>query len=152
MLVVIGEAVLLVILVMEMMWCYWLHASALRTMLNICSSFFVSHKLEFNSMKTQLMCFHCPSVHPITADIYLNNIKLSFVSHVKHFGHILSSNLDDTLDIQRAVKDLNSKANNLLCTFHSLDPLTKTFLLTSYCLFLYGCYLWSVNSSSINHK
>ena len=57
-------------------------ASALKTMLNICSSFPVSHKLEFNSMKTQLMCFHCPSVHPITADIYLNNIKLSFVAHV----------------------------------------------------------------------
>ena len=63
-------------------------ASALRTMLNICSSFAMSHKLEFNSMKTQLMCFHCPSVYPITADIYLNNIKLSFESHVKHLGHI----------------------------------------------------------------
>ena len=49
-------------------------ASALRTMLNICSSFAVSHKLEFNSVKTQLMCFHWPSVHPITADIYVNNI------------------------------------------------------------------------------
>ena len=103
-------------------------ASALRTMLNICSLFAVSHKLEFNSMKTQLMCFYCPSVYPITADIYLNNIKLSFVFHVKHLGHILSSNLDDTLDIQRAVKDLNCKANNLLCTFHSLDPLIKIFL------------------------
>ena len=140
-------AVLLVLLVMQMMWCYWLH---LRTMLNICSSFAVSHKLEFNSMKTQVMCFHCPSVHQITADIYLNNIKLSFVSHVKHLGHILSSNLDDTLDIQKAVKDLNYKANNLLCTFHSLDPLIKTFLFRSYCLCLYGCCLWSLNSSSIN--
>ena len=125
-------------------------ASALRSMLNICSSFAVSHKLEFNSMKTQLMCFHCPSVYQITADIYPNNIKLSFVSHVKHLGHILSSNLDDTLDIQRAVKDLNSKANNLLCTFYSLDPLIKTFLLRSYCLSLYGCCLWSLNLSSIN--
>ena len=57
-------------------------ASALTTLLNICSSFAVFHELEFNSMKTQLMCFHCPSVPPITADIYLNNIKLSFVSHV----------------------------------------------------------------------
>ena len=101
-------------------------------------------------MKTQLMCFHCPSVYPITADIYLNNIKLSFVSHVKHLGHILSSNLDDTLDIQRAVKDLNCKANNLLCTFHSLDPLIKTFLFRSYCLSLHSCCLWSLNSSSIN--
>ena len=125
-------------------------ASVLRTMLNICSSFAVFHKLEFKSMKTQLMCFHCPSVYPITADIYLNNIKLSFVSHVKHLGHILSSNLDDTLDIQRAVKDLNCKANNLLCTFHSLDPLIKTFLFRSYCLSLYGCCLRSLNSSSIN--
>ena len=64
----------------------------------------MSHKLEFNSMKTQLMCFHCPSVHLITADIYLNNIKLSFVSHFKHLGHILSSNLDDTLDIQKLLR------------------------------------------------
>ena len=79
-------------------------------MLIICSSFAVSHKLEFNSVKTQLMCSCCPSVYPITADLYLNNIKLSFVSHVKHLGHILSSNLDDTLDIQRVVKDLNCKA------------------------------------------
>ena len=69
------------------------------------------------------------------------------MSHVKHLGHILSSNLDDTLDIQRAVKDLNCKANNLLCTFHSLDPLIKTFLFRSYCLSLHGCCLWSLNSS-----
>ena len=75
------------LLVIQLEWCYWLHV----------------HQLEFNSMKTQLMCFHCPSVHPITADIYLN-IKLSFVSYVKHLGHILSSNLEYTLDIQRAVK------------------------------------------------
>ena len=72
------------------------------------------------------------------------------MSHVKHLGHILSSKLDDTLDIQRAVKDLNCKANNLLCTFHSLDPLIKTFLFRSNGLSLYGCCLWSINSSSIN--
>ena len=54
------------------------------------------------------------------------------------------------MDIQRAVKDLNCKANNLLCIFHSLDPLIKTFLLRNYCLSLYGCCLCSLNSSSIN--
>ena len=58
-------------------------ASALRTMLNICSSIAVSHMLEFNSVKTQLMCFHWPSIRQITADMYINNIKLSFVSHAK---------------------------------------------------------------------
>ena len=39
-------------------------ASALRTMLNICSSFAVCHKLEFNSVMTKLMCFHWPLVRP----------------------------------------------------------------------------------------
>ena len=77
MLVVIGEAVLVVLIYADDVVLLAQCASALRTMLNICSSFAVSHKLEFNSMKIQLMCFHCPSVHPITADIYLNNIKLS---------------------------------------------------------------------------
>ena len=78
-------------------------ASALRTMLNIFSSFAACHKLEFNSWKTQLMCFHLPSVHPITVD--LNNIKMSFimlcfVSHVKKIVIFYQvRNLDDTLDI-----------------------------------------------------
>jgi hypothetical protein len=37
-------------------------ASALRTMLDICSSYAVSHGLEFNANKTQLICFHTPSI------------------------------------------------------------------------------------------
>ena len=49
-----------------------------------------------------------------------------------------------------SIKDLNCKVNNLLCTFHSSDPLINIFLLRSYCLSLYGCCLWSLNSSSIN--
>ena len=32
-------------------------ASSLRKMLDICSSFAMSHKLEFNASKTQLICF-----------------------------------------------------------------------------------------------
>ena len=52
--------------------------------------------------------------------------------------------------IQRAVKDFNCKVNNLLCTFHLLDPFIKAFLLRSYCLSLYGCCLWSLNLLSIN--
>ena len=59
-------------------------------------------------------------------------------------------NLDDTLDIQRAVKGLNCRANNLFCTFHSLDPLIMTFLLRSYCSSPYGCCLWSLNSLFMN--
>ena len=78
-----------------------------------------------------------------------NGIKLSFMDQVVHLGHVLTDDLDDTADILRAVKDLNQKANSLLCTFKFLDPLIMSFLLKFYCLSLYGCCLWSLNTPAI---
>ena len=66
-----------------------------------------------------------------------------------HLGHFLSPNLSDTDDIVHIVKDLNCKANSILCTFHSTDPFVKSFLIKSYCLSLYGCTLWSLSTSSM---
>ena len=57
-------------------------ASALRIMLNICCTFSVAHKLEFNANKTQLICFHAPSVRPISPTIYFNGTKLSYSDQV----------------------------------------------------------------------
>ena len=121
----------------------------MRMMLQICCSFSVSHKLTFNATKTQLICFYAPSVCLITSTIYFNGIKLPFVDHVVHLGHIFTDDLDDTADILRAVKDLNRKANSLLCTFKFLNPLIMTFLLKFSCLSLYGCCLWSLNTPAI---
>ena len=96
--------------------------------------------------KTQLICFHAPSVRPIAPTIYFNGTKLSYSDQVVHLGHILTSNLDDTADIMRTVKDMNKKVNFLLCTFHCVDPQVK---LKFYCLSLYGCCLWTLSAPSI---
>ena len=114
-------------------------------MLSICSAYANSHKLEFNASKTQLICFHKPPVRPYYATIVFNGAQLHYCDKIKHLGHILSSNLDDTEDIIRALKELNQKANTVLCTFHSADPFVKCFLIKSYCLCLYGCVLWSLS-------
>ena len=123
--------------------------SAMRIMLQICCSFFASHKLTFNLTKRQLICCYALSVHPITPTIYFNAIKLSFVDQVIHLGHVLTDNLDDIADILRAVKDINRKANSLL---KFLNPLIMTFLLKFYCLSLYGCCLWSLNTRAIKFR
>ena len=62
---------------------------------------------------------------------------------------MLTKNLDDRPDIMRVLKDINNKANSLLCTFSSADPFVKSYLLKSYCLSLYGCVLWSLNSPTL---
>ena len=123
--------------------------SALRIFLNICSSFADTHGLSFNANKTQLVCFHQHSYSAIPVDIFFRDTLLQCTDEVIHLGHILTSNLNDRSDITRVVKDLNRKANSLLCVFHAADPFVKFFLLKSYCLSLYGCALWSLSSSSI---
>ena len=123
--------------------------SALRILLDICSSYADTHGLQFNAEKTQLICFHLRHTRVYLPDINFNNVVLHYSEEVTHLGHILSSDLDDRSDIIRAVKDLNRKANSLFCTFHVVDPFVKCFLFKSYCLSLYGCSLWSLSSLSL---
>ena len=126
-------------------------AAALRIMLSICSRLALSHKLEFNASKTKLIFFSSCLVRPHNASIFFNNILLPYSKSITHLGHILSENLDDTDDdVKRVLKDLNCKANSILCTFHCADPVVKTFLIQSFCLSLYGGILWKLNTSGIN--
>ena len=118
-------------------------------MLSIYSSYAISHRLEFNANKTQLICFHTPPIRPYAAPIFVNDVKLEYSDKIIHLGHTLTHDLNDTEDIIRAIKDLNWKANTLLCTFHSADPFVKCYLIKSYCLSLYGCVLWSLSTPSL---
>ena len=72
-----------------------------------------------------------------------------FVDEVSHLGHILTYNLNDKQDIIRVAKDMNLKANSILCKFSALDSAIKCYLIKSYCLSLYGSALWSLGSPSI---
>ena len=89
-------------------------ASALRTMLSICNNFAVSHGLHFNVSKIQLICFRSPSTRPCSAT---NNTQLHYSDQVTHLGHILTSDLNDKQDTIRVIKDMNRKANSILCIY-----------------------------------
>ena len=87
---------------------------------------------------------------PRTQCIFFNNTKLMFVDELSHLGHnILTYNLNDKQDIIRVAKDMNWKANSILCKFSALDCAIKCYLIKSYCLALYGSALWSLGSPSI---
>ena len=119
-------------------------------MLNICNTFASTHGLLFNAGKTQLIYFRNAKVPKFLPVIRFGNTILQFTDEVKHLGHILHYKLDDGPDITRAVKELNKKANSVLCLFHAADPLVKTYLIKMYCLSLYGCQLWSLSSTSLS--
>ena len=124
--------------------------SAIRTMLFFFEEYAVTHGLKFNPDKTQLIRFRSQSTFMYHHLISLDGVDLKFSDTVMHLGHLLSYNLDDTPDIIRVTKDLNRKANFVLCTFKSADPFVKCFLIKAYCLSLYDCTLWSLSCKSLH--
>ena len=124
-------------------------ASALRTMLSICNKYAFSHGLKFNECKTQLICFQSQSTRPCSATISFNGTVLCYLDYVTHLGHIITWDLSDHMDTIRVIRDMNRKVNSILCTFGSVDPFIKCFLVKSFCLSLYGCTLWKLSTSSL---
>ena len=117
---------------------------------NVCEEYAVTHGLKFNPDNTQLIRFRSQSTFMYHDCISLDGVDLKFCNTVMHLGHLLSYNLDDTPDIIRVTKDLNRKANFVLCTFKSADPFVKCFLIKAYCLSLYDCTLWSLSCKSLH--
>ena len=124
--------------------------SALRTMLSLCESFANSYGLKFNAGKAQLIRFGLSPSDKCTTAIYFCGELLVFLNSVCHLGHILTYNLSDNNDIVFKSRDLLKKANLLFCNFKFCNPHTLTFLFRSYCLSLYGCSLWRLDSPSMN--
>ena len=81
--------------------------------------------------------------------IIFNNTVLIYSDEVIHLGHVLSFDLNDGPNILRALKDLNCKANCVLCTFHFADCFVNCFLIKLYCLF-YDCCIWNIDSKHLS--
>ena len=66
-----------------------------------------------------------------------------------HLGQYLTYDLFDDEDIVFRSHDFLKKANLLFYNFKFCSPSTLTFLLRSFCLSLYGCALWRLDSKTI---
>ena len=94
------------------------------------------------------MFTYCPSERD-NAEFSFCRVKLSYSKSVVHLGHILSRDLSDDPDIISVKQDMCRKANHMLATFRPCNPLTKTKLMQSFCLSLYGASLWKVSSAEL---
>ena len=123
--------------------------SALRLMLKMCESFASSYGLKFNASKTQLISFSLSPSNLCNTQIYFCGQLLEFCNSVCHLGHYLTYNLSDGEDIVFRSHDFLKKGNLLFYNFKFCSPSTLTFLLRCFCLSLYGCALWRLDSKAI---
>ena len=81
----------------------------------------------------------------------INGSAVEVMQSWPHLGHIISSDMDDTSDIDRCRHKLIGQINNVLCSFHQVDSIVKIGLLKSYCLSLYGCEMWLLQHFAIEN-
>ena len=111
-------------------------------MLNKCTEYAAQHCLTFNVAKTQLIRFLTliPSLMTQLSYFFflvrnLSIITMLFILAI--FWVVIDLTMQTLLPRNRTF------ANYMLSVFSSCDPLTKTRLLQSCCLSLYGAALWN---------
>ena len=123
--------------------------SALRLQLQCCEQFALSHAIKFNASKTQLIRFGlAPSCSCRTRISFLGQL-LPFQNSVCHLGHLISSDLSDSEDINLKAREMTRKANCILASFPCVGPVILTRLFQSFCLSLYGCAFWSLSCKTL---
>jgi len=112
-------------------------------MLNICSLYALSHDIFFSAAKSACVMFGASKpVNQPALPVTLGDSVIPFVTKAKHLGHILSSDLCDTLDVGDKLGAFFSQVNGFLTVFKSLRCDLKARFFQTYCGSWYGCELW----------
>ena len=119
-------------------------ARGLNKLLQICEDFAKENLIEFSPTKTVVLLIAPPRYNVETSpNIYLGDIILSYVTKFKYLGHIISCDLKDDDDIDRARRNLSVRGNVLIRNFSKCTDEVKCRLFRIYCYPIYGCPLWS---------
>ena len=119
---------------------------AIQRLLDICDSFALKYDVKFNSSKSQLLLFNCPSnVCPIT----LNGNPLSVSLSGIHLGHPIGQD-SDISSISKGISDIVYRTNCVMSKFGHCNSDIRSHMFETYCSNYYGCPIWNLKSNYIN--
>lgn len=132
--------------------------SAMSKMLTICDEFAVEHNVLYNALKSKCIYFYPRSRSKSSLHIYdvsclnftISGYRIDFVDSYKHLGHVISNELNDSVDISEKRSVFIGQANNVLCYFSKLSSDVRYKLFSSYCSSFFGCELWKLDNNSID--
>ena len=115
-------------------------------MINICEDFGLEYDMRFNESKTVCIMFGQYYAKPT---LYMSNIKLKWMSKVRHLGNVLNSQLSDKDDIIFKRNCFYHYVNKMIVLFGSLPSHTIDTLFHNFCTSYCGSQLWNLDSSFV---
>jgi hypothetical protein len=126
---------------------------SMRRLLALSTEYASEFDIIFNGAKSK--CLYFTSAKRNILNVGPNPVftvsgkPIEYVDFYPHLGHILTSKLDDTLDILSRRNKMCGQINNVLCFFSKCADTTKAKLMASYCYNLYGSTLWDLGNPNI---
>jgi hypothetical protein len=118
-------------------------ASGLRKLLQICELYAKQHDVIYNAKKTVCMVVRPKRLQDLRSlDITLDKKVLRYVNTYKYLGVMITSNMNDDIDIMRQVRSVYARAHSLLRKFTKCTFEVKRVLFQAYCLNMYCAQLW----------
>jgi len=112
--------------------------SGLQSMLDICHSYGVNNSIVFNHSKS--VCMKAgPNWCKPTADMFLGNMKLEWVTSIKYLGIVFNSGFKMRIDTSYIRRKFYASCNGILAHCKSADEFVRLSLVKSFCLPLL-CY------------
>ena len=106
--------------------------------ISVCESYAERHHIIFNPIKSKFLCYN---VDPRSlGPIYLNNQSISIVSHDKHLGNYISTDIHDR-NIIANVCDLYQPSTSIITEFHACDSETLDSLHSTFCMHRYELWM-----------
>jgi hypothetical protein len=120
--------------------------AGLQKLLTICCDYADENSIVYNESKTKCMCLGPRTMNNLGVHVpplFLNNVKLTFVSSNKYLGVHITQDMQDDEDLYRHTQYLYSKGNMIIRSFKKCSDEVKHYLFKTYCKNVYSGHLWT---------
>ncbi len=122
--------------------------SALEQMLNTAQTFSNEFQVQFNVAKCQLVTMQKFTAQHFDAKISFNGVTINSDPNATHLGNVIGLNAQ-TARIDHIKQQMINQTNMLSSLFSRTNLAVKYRLFKIYCMSLYGCQLWNLDSTCI---
>jgi hypothetical protein len=121
---------------------------AMKVLLSVCELFAKEYDVLFNPHKSQLLVYDVNGVQDPVHINFMNGV-ITQNKTAKHLGNTIGSGYNQVM-IENTLNDFYVKVNMVLSHFGHAASHIRYQLFKSYCMSLYGCQLWDLQSKTMN--
>jgi hypothetical protein len=119
-------------------------------MMDICAEYGIDYDIMYNEKKSVCIVFSRKKSPQNKISVYLNGAKLECVEKVKHLGMWITTDMDNSVEINNKRGHFIGQANHVLSKYSKMYSAVKCRMIEAYCCHFYGSETWDFSHCNFN--